>query len=191
MNEQIQSMRKGLESRLAALLSMNHHPRLHLTEHFSNIRNEIDYVTERSLIVLSQPNDNLQIEKINAYRTQLISELDNHEKYLLEKLSEDLQKSEFSSFFNESKRKAEKVGDIIKHAFERPFTVQDDQFNILCLEDQYEELFLKIIEEANMLEQKILYGQSFIFLETTSELPGILVHFTEVYFNPSEIKCFK
>ena len=185
MSDDSLNLKNDLERKWKGLKNLVNHPRLHVTEYFYSIRNEIDLATESVLSQLSESSseDDQKAVRINSIRKDLVQELSKHEKLMLDQLNG----IENSRDTVDAKEKCESIG----RATEQLFSSQNIDIN--DLEDQYEKLMTEIFDEACKCEKRILFNQTFVFLSAESDwgFPGLLVYLADDFMNQIEIDCFK
>ena len=184
-DEELLVLKNDLHKKWKGLESLINHPRLHVAEYFYSIRNEIDLATESLLGRLIQSgSDENAILKINSIRTDLLQELVQAEKLILDQLSTVVSSSDLL----EAKASCDSIGSTIEQEFS-----SSSSSSINDLEDQYERLMKMIFDEANKWEKRILSKQSFVFVpvDSKSGFPGLLVHFANDFVGKSEMDCFK
>ena len=152
---------QDLEKRLADLCSMHDHPALFISEYFYDIRNSIDYDTER---LLQKEQDKSKEEQVNSLRNELLKILNKIEHGLLSQLKTSV----------ERKRSVE-VYASVKQRIEQLTTRKDVDIN------KYEECALEIYDQMNGLEKKLFKNQTVAYISSIKqEYLGCLIYICQI-----------
>ena len=173
MSDYVANLQKDLRKKLDHLCWIHYEPALHISEHFTALRNKVDFDAEVLLSNYSDSN-NKKIIEMNERRMEFIRILFDLETRLLDKNA--------IGCFESSADTLHSYGQRV------------DAFNnsSLCsledMEETYMQLSREIISKTDQLEKRVFCDQTIIYWPSsdTARL-GSLVYFGDMFLNHTEI----
>ena len=185
-------LKDDLGDKLNYLLFLLDHPRLHITEFFFGLRNEIDVEAENRLNSAAYSFEQEKFLSINTNRNDLIDYLQRSEQSVLDKINRE--SSDSSLIFR--RENLRKEFDRIEAEIHSMFSQAVDQSSMN--QDDYEEIYMKsackLLGHIDRLEQELFGDQTFCVIPASwanEEIFGILIHLEGVFFNKHEVNCLK
>lgn len=170
----LELLKEDLKTTLKGLSVLKKSPENFVYDYFSMLRATIDATTERLLHVI---NESDKIERINKMHEWITYELIQHEKQCLVGCSKYLEQhsAEIDQTYASIK---EKISGKFKNS------KSDVHYD-------YKVVSLEIEAALNKLRGDLLQNQTFLFVKTSVNGYGLLIHFQDNYLSSHEIKCFK
>ena len=150
-------------------------PELFVDTYFSELRSDVDLAAEKRLVEASPEAQ----AKINSFRSQMIN--------LISSVQQRCQATDLPAFDTCDSRfdvLMEKVQSI------KGMATDSDAFR-----EQYLTIAEQLIKETDDMKEKILSGQSLVFVENkcepSSSFFGALVHLKDIYLNQIQVEAIR